>query len=53
VSLNGTSLRGEAALRDAMPPGSLYLIEGTAEDSATELLTGGAGTVAVSKAAPR
>ena len=38
------------ALRDAMPPGSLYLLEGTAEDSGTELLTGGAPTVNVSKA---
>jgi hypothetical protein len=35
-----------------MPPGSLYVIEGTVEDSGTELLTAGARTVNVSKASP-
>ncbi|HEV2773560.1 MAG TPA: molybdopterin-dependent oxidoreductase, partial [Thermoleophilaceae bacterium] len=47
VSRNGSSVRGIAALRDALPPRSVYLIEGTAQDSATELLDGESTTVTV------
>ena len=50
VVRNGSSVRGTAALRDGLPPLSVYLIEGTAQDSGTELLDGEATTVSVRKA---
>jgi NADH-quinone oxidoreductase subunit G len=50
VARNGSTVRGVAALRDAMPPGGVYLIEGTEHDSGTELLDGEATTVSVRKA---
>jgi NADH-quinone oxidoreductase subunit G len=39
VAQNGTSVRAVAALRDALPAGSVFLIEGTSQDNANELLT--------------
>ena len=50
VVRNGSSVRGIAALRDALPPLSVYLIEGTAHDSTTELLDGEPTTVTVRRA---
>ena len=47
VAVNGTSVRAVAALRSAMPRGSVYLIEGTAEDNATALVNGQPRTVEV------
>jgi NADH-quinone oxidoreductase subunit G len=49
VARNGSSVRGVAALRDGLPPASVYVYEGTAEDNATELLNGEATTVAVER----
>ena len=37
VASNGSSVRGTVALRDAMPPGSVFLQSAIAEDSASEL----------------
>jgi len=51
VARNGSSVRGVAALRDGLPPLSVYLYEGTAEGNATELTGGEAGTVTVHKVA--
>ncbi len=51
VVRNGSSVRGVAALRDGLPPASVYLYEGTAEGNATELTGGEATTVRVHKAA--
>jgi NADH-quinone oxidoreductase subunit G len=39
VAQNGTSVRAVAALRDALPAGSVFLIEGTSQDNANALLT--------------
>ena len=33
VSTNGTSIEAVAALRAALPPGSVFLVEGTAEEN--------------------
>jgi len=51
VARNGSSVRGVAALRDGLPPASVYLYEGTAEGNATELTGGEATTVTVRRAA--
>src|SRR5439155_5755070 len=40
VAVNGTSVRATAALRAAVPAGSVFLVEGTAEENATALPTG-------------
>jgi NADH-quinone oxidoreductase subunit G len=37
VGANGTSVRATVALRDAMPPGSVFLQDAIAEDSASSL----------------
>ena len=50
VSLNGTRVRATAALRDAVPEGTVFLIEGTSEENATVLANGAAPTVEVAKA---
>jgi NADH-quinone oxidoreductase subunit G len=42
VAVNGTSVRARAALRSALPDGSVFLIEGTSEDNANALATNGA-----------
>jgi len=50
VAQNGTSVRAVAALRDALPAGSVFLIEGTSRDNATALLASdGPTTVEVRK----
>jgi NADH-quinone oxidoreductase subunit G len=41
VAVNGTSVRARAALREALPPGSVFLIEGTSQDNANVLLGDG------------
>jgi NADH-quinone oxidoreductase subunit G len=41
VAVNGTSVRARAALRQALPAGSVFLIEGTSQDNANALLTNG------------
>jgi NADH-quinone oxidoreductase subunit G len=40
VAVNGTSVSAIAALRSAVPTGSVFLIEGTSEDNATALSNG-------------
>ena len=51
VAVNGTSVRARAALRQALPAGSVFLIEGTSQDNANALLTSdGAPAVEVRKA---
>ena len=41
VAQNGSSVRAVAALREALPPGSVFLIEGTSQDNANALTNGG------------
>jgi NADH-quinone oxidoreductase subunit G len=50
VSANGASVRAVAALRDRLPPGSVFLVEGTEEDNATSLTNGLPRVVEVAKA---
>jgi NADH-quinone oxidoreductase subunit G len=50
VSMNGTSVRAVAALRDSVQPGTVFLIEGTDEENATALTGGAARTVEVKRA---
>ncbi len=40
MAVNGTSVRARAALREALPPGSVFLIEGTSQDNANALTNG-------------
>jgi NADH-quinone oxidoreductase subunit G len=42
VAVNGTSVRALASLREALPAGSVFLIEGTSQDNANVLLGDGA-----------
>src|SRR4051794_24144281 len=44
VAVNGTSLRARAALRDALPAGTMFLLEGTTTENANALTNGGAPT---------
>jgi NADH-quinone oxidoreductase subunit G len=50
VAHNGTSVRATAALRSAVPPGRVFMIEGTGQDNATALTNGVPRTVEVRKA---
>ena len=50
VSVDGQSVRATAAVRAAVPPGSVFLISGTAEDNATALTNGVPRTVEISLA---
>jgi NADH-quinone oxidoreductase subunit G len=51
VAVNGHSVRARAALRDALPPGTVFLVEGTLADNANAITNGGAPlTVEVRKA---
>jgi NADH-quinone oxidoreductase subunit G len=43
----GESVRAEVALRSGLPAGSVFLLEGTAEDSATRLTNGAVRTVEI------
>ena len=45
VGVNGTRVRAVAAVRSAVPEGSVFLTEGTSEDNATVLLNGVPQTV--------
>jgi anaerobic selenocysteine-containing dehydrogenase len=49
VTANGSSVRGTAAIRDTVPPGSVFLIAGTADDNATALVNGSPRLVEVRK----
>ncbi len=49
VAVNGTSVRAVAALREAMAPGSVFLIEGTTQDNANALTNGSPRMVEVRK----
>jgi NADH-quinone oxidoreductase subunit G len=51
VAANGNSVRATAALRSAVAEGSVFLIEGTTEDNATELANGSPRTVEIRKIA--
>src|SRR4051794_5244431 len=44
VAMNGTSVRARAALREALAPGTVFLVEGTTTDNANALMNGGAPT---------
>ena len=50
VAYNGTSVRAMAALRSAVPPGAVFMLEGTGEANATALTNGEPRTVEVRKA---
>jgi anaerobic selenocysteine-containing dehydrogenase len=50
VSAGGESVRATVALRQAVPAGNVFLVEGTAEDNATALTNGVPRTVEVRKA---
>jgi len=50
VSVDGQSVRATAAVRAGVPPGSVLLISGTAEDNATALTNGAPRAVEVSLA---
>ncbi len=50
VSVDGQTVRAVAAVRAAVPAGSVFLISGTAEDNATALTNGVPRTVEVSRA---
>jgi NADH-quinone oxidoreductase subunit G len=49
VAVNGTSVHAVAALREALPPGSVFLTEGTSQDNANALTNGAPRTVEVRK----
>jgi hypothetical protein len=51
VAVNGTSVSAVAALRSAVPKGSVFLIEGTTEDNATALSNGKPRVVELRKVA--
>ena len=50
IAVNGTSVRARASLRSAVPPGSVFLTEGTRDENATALTNGAPRTVEVRKA---
>ncbi len=49
VSQNGTSLSARVAVRERVPAGTCFLLEGTAEDNANRLLNGGPVSVRIEK----
>jgi NADH-quinone oxidoreductase subunit G len=49
VAHNGTSVRASAALRSAVPPGTVFMLEGTGEANATLLTNGEPRAVEVRK----
>jgi NADH-quinone oxidoreductase subunit G len=50
VAADGASVRATVALRQAVQPGSVFLVQGTEEDNATALMNGVPRTVEVRKA---
>jgi NADH-quinone oxidoreductase subunit G len=50
VSVDGRSVRARARIHDAVPPGSVFLVEGTETDNATALMNGLPRVVEVTKA---
>jgi NADH-quinone oxidoreductase subunit G len=50
VSVDGRSVRARARVHDPVPPGSVFLVEGTQTDNATALMNGLPRTVEVTKA---
>ncbi|HEX6753927.1 MAG TPA: NADH-quinone oxidoreductase subunit NuoG [Solirubrobacterales bacterium] len=53
VSQNGTSLRAQVAIRERVPEGVCFLLEGTAEGNANQLLNGSPVSVRIEKDAAR
>jgi NADH-quinone oxidoreductase subunit G len=51
VSRNGTSLRARVAIKERVPEGTCFLIEGTATDNANALLNGAPVSVTIEKTA--
>jgi NADH-quinone oxidoreductase subunit G len=49
VAVNGTRVRASAALRSAVPPGTVFMLEGTGHDNANALTNGEPRTVEVRK----
>jgi anaerobic selenocysteine-containing dehydrogenase len=49
VAQNGTSVRARVAIKERIPAGACFLIEGTAEDNANGLLNGSPVNVTISK----
>ena len=49
VAHNGTSVRAMAALRSAVPPGTVFMLEGTGQDNATVFANGESRSVEVRK----
>jgi NADH-quinone oxidoreductase subunit G len=50
VSVDGRSVHARARVHDPVPPGSVFLVEGTETDNATALMNGLPRTVEVTKA---
>jgi NADH-quinone oxidoreductase subunit G len=50
VSVNGRSVHARARVREQVPPGSVFLLEGTEQDNATALMNGLPRSVEVTKA---
>jgi NADH-quinone oxidoreductase subunit G len=50
VAFDGASVRASAALRSAIPPGTVFMLEGTGSDNANALTNGEPRTVEVRKA---
>jgi NADH-quinone oxidoreductase subunit G len=50
VSVDGRSVRARTCVHDPVPPGSVFLVEGTETDNATALVNGLPRTVEVAKA---
>jgi anaerobic selenocysteine-containing dehydrogenase len=53
VSRNGTSLRARVAIRERVPEGVCFLLEGVAEGNANALLNGAPVSVQIEKDAAR
>jgi anaerobic selenocysteine-containing dehydrogenase len=51
VSQNGTSVRARVSVRERVPEGTCFLLEGTAEGNANALLNGGPVSVQIEKTA--
>ena len=49
---DGVSVRATVALRQAMPPGTVFLVAGTASNNATALMNGVPRVVEIAKTTP-
>ncbi len=52
VAQNGTSIRARASIKERVPEGTCFLIEGVADGNANALLNGGPVSVQIEKVAP-